>query len=107
MRRGPYTRRCACGRARARLMAWRSTARAASPVFLAEDALDVTTVSIADVAPDGRWLAFTQTVRRDAYGTDYRHDGDPTYVHATPVRLWVTDARGGQRTPVFADKRPV
>ena len=79
----------------------------ASPVFLAGDALDVSTYAIADMTHDGRWLALTQSVRRDGFGNDYRHDGDPTYVHATPVRLWAVDARSGQRTPVFADKRAV
>ena len=81
--------------------------RTASPVFLASDALDVNTFAIADMTSDGRWLAVTQAVRRDGFGNDYRHDGDPTYVHATPVRLWAVDARNAQRTPIFADKRAV
>ena len=57
------------------------------------------------MSDDGHWLALTQSVRRDAYGNDYRHDGDPTYVHPTPVRLWSVDARTGQRVAVFPDKR--
>src|SRR5206468_3251747 len=83
------------------------SSRAVSPVFTADDALELNTTSIADMSEDGRWLALTQALRRDSYGNDYRHDGDPTYVHATPVRLWSVDARTGQRTPVFADKRAV
>ncbi len=79
----------------------------ASMYFSADDALEISTYAIADLSDDGRWLALTQSVRRDAFGTDYRHDGDPTYVHATPVRLWSVDMRTGQRQPVFADKRAV
>lgn len=78
-----------------------------SPYFSAADALDINTYAIADLSSDGRWLALTQSVRRDAFGTDFRHDGDPTYVHATPVRLWAVDAKTGQRQPVFADQRAV
>jgi len=76
-------------------------------VFTADDALEINSATIADMSDDGRWLAFTQSVRRDGYGNDYRHDGDPTYVHPTPVRLWSVDARTGQRQAVFPDKRAV
>ena len=79
----------------------------ASPFFTADDALDVNTYTVADLSDDGHWLVLTQAVRRDAYGNDYRHDGDPTYVHATPERIWSVDARTGQRQPVFADKRAI
>src|SRR4051812_33586897 len=78
-----------------------SSSRAATPVFTADDALEVNTGVIADMTEDGRWLAFTQSVRRDGYGNDYRHDADPTYVHPTPVRLWSVDSRTGQRQAVF------
>src|SRR3954468_18611302 len=82
-------------------------AAAPAPYFTAEDALDISTFSVADMTRDGKWLALTQSVRRDGFGTDYRRDGDPTYVRVTPVRLWAVDSRSGQRTPVFPDKRPV
>jgi hypothetical protein len=84
-----------------------AASRAATPVFTADDALEINTATIADMSDDGRWLAFTQSVRRDAYGNDYRHDADPTYVHPTPVRLWSVDSRTGQRQAVFPDKRAV
>jgi len=58
---------------------------ATSPYFSASDALDINTFAVGDLSDDGKWVALTQTVRRDAYGNDYRHDGDPTYVKATPV----------------------
>lgn len=80
---------------------------AASPYFSATDALDINTFAVGDLSDDGKWLALTQSVRRDGYGTDYRHDGDPSYVKPTPVRLWAVDAHGGQRQPVFPDKRAV
>jgi dipeptidyl aminopeptidase/acylaminoacyl peptidase len=81
--------------------------RAVTPVFTADDALEINTATIADMSDDGHWLALTQSIRRDAYGNDYRHDGDPTYVHPTPARLWSVDARTGQRQPIFPDKRAV
>ena len=76
-----------------------------SAYFTTQDALDINTYAIADLSEDGKWIALTQAVRRDGFGNDYRHDGDPSYVHATPIRLWSMDAKSGQRTPVFADKR--
>src|ERR1041385_5779238 len=78
-----------------------------SKLFSANDAPEINTWSIGDVTDDGRWVAMTHSVRRDAYGNDYRRDGDPTYLRVTPVRVWVIDSRSGQRTAVFPDKRPV
>src|ERR1044071_10384802 len=84
-----------------------SPVKSASPNFAAADALDINAFSAGDLSDDGKWLVLTQSVRRDAYGTDYRHDGDPTYVKPTPIRMWVVDAHSGQRTPIFADKKAV
>jgi dipeptidyl aminopeptidase/acylaminoacyl peptidase len=85
-----------------------SAAHAApSPYFTAEDALQITTVAVADLSDDGHWIALTESIRRDGFGNDYRHDGDPTYVHAVPIRLWSVDTRTGQRQAVFADKRAI
>ena len=78
-----------------------------SAAFTMNDALDITSATVADLSDDGRWLALTSSVRRDAYGQDYRRDGDPTYVHPVPVRLVVIDTKSGAAHPVFADKRPV
>jgi dipeptidyl aminopeptidase/acylaminoacyl peptidase len=80
---------------------------ATSHLFSAADALDISSFAIADMTDDGSRLALTQSVRRDNFGTDYRRDGDPTYVRPTSVRLWAVDARTGQRQAVFPDKRPV
>jgi dipeptidyl aminopeptidase/acylaminoacyl peptidase len=79
----------------------------AAKLFSAADALEINSWSIADVTDDGRWVAMTHSIRRDGFGNDYRRDGDPTYLRVTPVRLWVADAKTGQRTAVFPDKRPV
>ena len=84
-----------------------ATDPASSKLFSANDALDLNTWSIADVTDDGRWVAMTHSIRRDGFGTDYRRDGDPTYLRVTSVRLWVMDAQTRQRTAVFPEKRPV
>ena len=80
---------------------------AAKSAFTAEDALDVVSATVGDLTDDGRWLALTTSVRRDAYGQDYRRDGDPTYVRAVPIRLVVIDTKSGATQSVFPDKRPV
>ncbi len=78
-----------------------------SPLFSAEDALDITSFQVADLTADGRWLAATSSVRRDGFGADFRRDADPTYVRPNAVRLWVVDTRTGERRAVFPDKRSV
>jgi dipeptidyl aminopeptidase/acylaminoacyl peptidase len=90
-----------------RTAAAQATSRTPTAAFTAEDALDVVSASIGDLTDDGRWLAVTSSVRRDAYGQDYRRDGDPTYVRATPTRLLVIDTKSGAVQPVFPDKRPI
>jgi len=84
-----------------------ATRAPAATYFTADDALEINTYAIADMSDDGHWVALTQAVRRDSYGNDYRHDGDPTYVHPSPVRLWSVDTRTSDRRAVFADKRAV
>jgi len=84
-----------------------SNSAAPPAVFTMNDALDITTATVADLSDDGRWLAVTTTVRRDQYGQDYRRDGDPTYVHPVPVHLMVIDTKSGTVHAVFPDKRPV
>ena len=75
--------------------------------FTAEDALDVVTMTSADLTDDGRYAAVISTTRRDAFGTDFRHDGDPTYLRVPPARLLVIDTRSGATTDVFNAKRAV
>src|SRR5262245_14993882 len=79
----------------------------ASSLFTPEDALEVMTYSIADLSDDGQWLVVSASSRRDSYGTDYRRDGDPSYLRVTPTRVLVIDTKTGASRPVFADKRNV
>jgi dipeptidyl aminopeptidase/acylaminoacyl peptidase len=83
------------------------TARPASATMTAEDILDVTNVAAADLTDDGRFVATTSTLRRDTYGTDFRRDGDPTYLHVAPTRVSVIDTKSGASQNVFTDKRAV
>ena len=75
--------------------------------FNAQDALDLVTLSVADVSSDGRWVAATSSTRRDNFGVDFRRDGDPTYVRPSVARVWVIDAEKGSQQAVFPDKRNV
>ena len=70
-------------------------AQTAAATFTAADALDINSYAISDLTDDGRYLVVTNTLRRDSYGQDYRHDGDPTYTRGIPVRLLVIDTRSG------------
>ena len=69
--------------------------------FSVDDALDVTTVGATDLTDDGRWLAAITASRRDALGTDFSHDTDPTYVAPRKARVWVIDTESGARRAVF------
>lgn len=82
-------------------------AAAATNTFTAEDALNINAVAIADLTDDGRYLALTNTLRRDSYGQDFRRDGDPTYVRGIPTRVFIIDTKTGATIPVFAEKKPV
>ena len=75
--------------------------------FTANHALDVATAQIADLSPDGRWLAVSTARRRDGLGVDYRRDTDPTYLRVSPALLKVIDTRDGASRNVFADARTV
>jgi dipeptidyl aminopeptidase/acylaminoacyl peptidase len=68
------------------------------------DVLDVKSVNVADLSPDGRWLAITVSVRRDGLGIDYSRDGDPTYLRGTPAELLVVDTRSLAQRPVLKGK---
>ena len=82
-------------------------AQTSATTFTAEDALNINAYAVADLTDDGRYLAVTNTLRRDSYGQDFRRDGDPTYTRGIPVRVLIIDTKTGTSTPVFPDKRPV
>ncbi len=71
------------------------------------DLLDLSSASIQDLSPDGRWLAVTISVRRDALGTDYYRDNDPTYLRAPLARLLVVDTKTGAQRAVLLAKKTV
>jgi dipeptidyl aminopeptidase/acylaminoacyl peptidase len=75
--------------------------------FTVDAALDVSSFAAGDLSPDGRWLAATSSSRRDALGTDFSREGDPTYVRPAAVRVWVIDTRTGAQRAVFPDRRNV
>ena len=72
--------------------------------FTSQDAVDVRTVRVADVTPDGRWIAATVQTRRDRSGVDHFRFGDPTYIAPATGELWVVDAGTGASRSVFAGR---
>jgi dipeptidyl aminopeptidase/acylaminoacyl peptidase len=91
------------------LLASSAAAQNAGPLatrpFAPNDALDVVNYSAVELSDDGRWLIATSTSRRDGLGTDYRRDGDPSYIRPANLRVWVIDTKSAQSTAVFADPR--
>lgn len=81
--------------------------RPAPTDFVPEDALGIVSYTIGDLSEDGRYIAATSSVRRDAFGTDYRRDGDPTYVRGAPTRVLLIDTKSGQSTPIFTEPKSV
>jgi len=79
--------------------AQQSTGRAFTP----EDALDVRTVRIQDVADDGVWIAATVQRHRDRLNIDHERFGDPTYVSPSSSEVIVVNARTGEERSLFAD----
>ena len=84
-----------------------ATTRTLGAPFAPEDALNIVSFTVGDLTDDGRFLAATSTVRRDAYGQDFRRDGDPTYVRGTPSRVLLIDTKTGKAQPIFADTKTV
>jgi dipeptidyl aminopeptidase/acylaminoacyl peptidase len=79
----------------------------AKPAFSIDDALSVVSYVQSDLSDDGRWLATVSTVRRDAFGVDYRRDGDPTYIRPAAGMVLVIETATGKARPLFPDKRNV
>ena len=72
--------------------------------FGMDDALGVRTPRIEDVSTDGRWIALTVRVRRDALGVDNSRYGDPTYVTPSPAEFQLIDATTGQSRALLPGK---
>lgn len=69
--------------------------------FTPEDALNVASISVQDVTPDGRWIAATIRTRRDGMDVDHFRFGDPTYVSTSTAEFVLIDADSGERTPIL------
>jgi dipeptidyl aminopeptidase/acylaminoacyl peptidase len=81
-----------------------AAAATANDSLTIRDILDMKTVSVADLSSDGKWLAITVAVRREALGNDFSRDGDPTYLRGSPVELLVVDTKSLAQRPVFKGK---
>ena len=81
--------------------------RTAETPFVADDALGIVSYTIGDLTDDGRYIAATSSVRREAYGQDFRRDGDPTYVRGALSRVLLIDTKTGASQLIFADKKSV
>ena len=81
--------------------------RTAENTFVANDALGIVSYTVGDLTDDGRFIAATSSVRREAFGQDFRRDGDPTYVRGALSRVLLIDIRTGVTQPIFADKKSV
>ncbi len=72
--------------------------------FTARDAMEMESLSVQNISPDGRWLVCTAGRRIDRMGRDNTRYGDPTYDPPSPVRVFVLDGERGGQTPLFADR---
>src|SRR5689334_24309751 len=81
--------------------------QAAGRPMTIDDALNIRTAQIADVSPDGRWVALTIRVRRDALTVDNARFGDPTYVSPSLAEFQLIDATTGKATPILPGKTQV
>lgn len=71
--------------------------------FTAEDMLNVSSISVLDIAEDGSRIAATVRRPRDNDSTDHRRYGDPTYLAPSRVRLEIIDTTTGARDLPFND----
>ena len=69
--------------------------------FTPEDALDVASISVQDMTPDGRWIAATIRTRRDGMNVDHLRFGDPTYISPSTAAFVLIDAESGEESPIL------
>ena len=72
--------------------------------YTIDDNLDLRLVRIEDVSRDGRWIALTVRVRRDALLVDNARYGDPTYISPSVAEFQLIDATTGQTRPILPGK---
>ncbi|MEP7383960.1 MAG: prolyl oligopeptidase family serine peptidase [Gemmatimonadota bacterium] len=75
-----------------------------SPVT-ARDLLGVVSHQIGDLSDDGQWMAVLASTRLDGFGTDFRRDGDPSYLRPAVAHLLAINTASGESRPVFAEGR--
>ena len=73
----------------------------------ARDLLDVVAHQVGDVSDNGQWVAVLASSRLDAFGTDFRRDGDPSYLRPAVARLLAINTATGESRAVFADARVI
>jgi dipeptidyl aminopeptidase/acylaminoacyl peptidase len=78
--------------------------RSQGRAYTIDDNLNLRSVRIEDVSRDGRWIAITVRVRRDALGVDNSRYGDPTYVTPSVAEFQLIDATTGQARPILPGK---
>ncbi len=72
--------------------------------FTPEDALNVVSISVQDITPDGRWIAATLRTRRDGMNVDHFRFGDPTYISPSTGEFVLVDTDSGDRTPIVGGR---
>jgi dipeptidyl aminopeptidase/acylaminoacyl peptidase len=78
--------------------------QAPARAFTVDDNLNVRASRLEDVSADGRWIALTVRVRRDALGADNARYGDPTYITPTLAEFELLDATNAQSRALFPAK---
>jgi len=83
-------------------------APAATPVagqegrpFTPDDALRVTSISVLDVTPDGRWIAASTANARDRQDVDHFRYGDATYVSPRTAAFFLLDTESGEQREIL------
>jgi dipeptidyl aminopeptidase/acylaminoacyl peptidase len=72
--------------------------------YTIDDNLNLRSSRIEEVSADGRWIALTVRVRRDALGADNSRYGDPTYITPALAEFQLIDATNGQARPILPGK---
>lgn len=75
----------------------------AQQAFTAGDALDVHSLSVADMTDEGRWVAATISNRRGRMGEDHGRFGDATYIPPRLSEVLIIDSRQGRITRPFEE----
>jgi dipeptidyl aminopeptidase/acylaminoacyl peptidase len=86
------------------LARWTGAQSDASSPFTVDDLLQLESLSVQDVSPDGHWLVATTSRRLTRLGNDYARYGDPTYQGPGTAAVFVLDGRDGSRIELFEEE---